>query len=192
MSKTLKLLKVPRKTRGKINPHTTTTVPELVQQAAFEMYLQRVDGGFKTMAEKFGVTFDALRHIAEVQDWPSKRAEIEAVMRQKFERELAHVLMQERSKIVGRHTKLTELIDGAILARLVNKDGTLKKKIAVTTLESLTKSLKSSADVAARAVGLDKVVMHKHLLVQPGVKGRRLEQKNPEGIAALPSGSPDA
>lgn len=137
------------------------------QAACFELYLQRKHG-LRAIAQMMKVPFNGLEQVATKQDWPAKREEIETQLAAKYEREMMHVLNRSRAEIIERHVNLTGHIDRHVYEHLKGK-----KKLPVSRIESLAKSLNLSAGVAARAVGLDKVVQGNEKLFMPGMRGRR-------------------
>ena len=122
-----------------------------VKAKAWEMYV----AGEKTIAE-ICVELKLSYHTV-IRQWISSNGENWSDKRKKLERELmemvnlqaSNAVRRHFSKVVMRHIGLAERMD-------VRIEELLKAGLNPRELEAISKAFKNSADIAARAVGLDK------------------------------------
>ena len=99
------------------------------------------------IAVEVGASFHTLRAFIAKEKWPAKRKAFEAELWENWRLQAAGLMNRHILTVLKRHLSLAEKMDAAIKK-------TLEGSLSPRELESLAKALKSSADVAARAVGL--------------------------------------
>jgi transposase-like protein len=135
--------------------------PVAVKQRALELYLTTALT-IKEIAQKVGVAYGTVTVWSSRHKWAAVREKYADELRKSFEMEQLDIAKQNRTKVIRRQLGTSENLDDTINAELdtlsenaMDKNGH-RKTVGTGKIADLARAAKASADIAARAVGLDK------------------------------------
>jgi transposase-like protein len=128
--------------------------PETTKQQCLDEYLF-TNKSMEDIARANGVPPGTLRYWHYTYKWREKRQALAKDLEERHGHEIRAVIHENAGKIVRRHVALTEKFDANIM-RTLNWAEQLETGIEPEALADLGKAIKSSTDVSARLIGLDR------------------------------------
>jgi transposase-like protein len=146
---------------------------------AFELYLSNTHTNTE-IAASTGIPLSTIRFWINDEGWAEKKRQHERNLMQNAASAVRKFMENNQLETLKRHLEVSKTLEGRILEKLNGVNPKTGKPYFLTErdIATLAKALKDSADVSARAAGINENMLNplagSTLLVVPGLTPRRV------------------